>query len=140
MENYKIIIDTNLWVSFLIGKKLSALKELLQNSKLTIYMCDSLIEEIKRVAAKPKIRRYLSEDDSLALLELIGIYCTSVSIKKTAVSSLRDFNDLFLLSLAETVNADFILTGDKDLLVLGSHRKTSIVTYSVFIQFVIQKG
>jgi putative PIN family toxin of toxin-antitoxin system len=99
-------------------------------------MCDSLIEEIKRVTAKTKIRKYLSEEDNLALLELIEMYCTQVSLNKTAASSLRDPSDLFLLSLAETVNADFILTGDKDLLVLSSHHKTSIVTYSAFIQTV----
>ena len=46
---------------------------------------------------------------------------------------MRDANDLYLLSLAETISADFILTGDKDLLTLQSHQRTQIVTYSVFV-------
>ena len=40
--------------------------------------------------------------------------------------------DLYLLSLAETVHADYILTGDKDLLVLRAHLQTRILTYSEF--------
>jgi len=52
------------------------------------------------------------------------------SYRQTAI---RDANDMYLLSLAETVQADFILTGDKDLLTLQSYRQTKIVTYSMFI-------
>jgi predicted nucleic acid-binding protein len=59
--------------------------------------------------------------------------CISCSIKKIVpVSDIRDIDDLFLLALAETVQADYILTGDKDLLSLHSHRQTKIVTYRYF--------
>ena len=49
-----------------------------------------------------------------------------------AKSSIRDVKDLYLLSFAETIQADYILTGDKDLLVLESHQQTRIITYSEF--------
>jgi predicted nucleic acid-binding protein len=49
-----------------------------------------------------------------------------------AQSSIRDAKDLYLLSLAETIQADYILTGDKDLLVLESHSQTQILTYSEY--------
>jgi len=59
--------------------------------------------------------------------------CISSFIGNTVVSSnLRDADDLYLLALAETVEADFILTGDKDLLSLQFHRQTKIVTYKEF--------
>ena len=128
-----IIIDTNLWVSFLIGKKLSVLRTLLSNSYLKVYVCDILIDEIKNAAEKTKIRKYISQKDVHAVFELIDAYCINVILCKKAVSPVRDAKDLYLLSLAETVNADFILTGDKDLLTLISHYKTEIVTYSMFI-------
>lgn len=47
-------------------------------------------------------------------------------------TNIRDAKDLYLLSLAETVHADYILTGDKDLLVLEAHLLTRILTYSEF--------
>jgi predicted nucleic acid-binding protein len=61
--------------------------------------------------------------------------CIEVSIiNKTVSSRLRDADDMYLLALADTVNADYILTGDKDLLTLQFHNQTKIVTYNQFIQ------
>ena len=40
--------------------------------------------------------------------------------------------DLYLLYLDEKVHDDYILTGDKDLLVLKAHLQTRILTYSEF--------
>lgn len=53
----KIIVDTNLWISFLIGKRLSLLKKLLTNSDITVYVCDELIQEFKDVSQRGKIRK-----------------------------------------------------------------------------------
>ena len=128
----KIIIDTNLWISFLLGKKLPILESLLSNADLTVYVCDALLDEFKRVVEKPKIQKYISEEDVVVTLELIDMFCIHTILNKVAVSPVRDVNDLYLLSLAETVSADFILTGDKDLLVLQSHHQTKIVNYSTF--------
>ena len=36
--------------------------------------------------------------------------------------------------MAETISADYILTGDKDLLALKQHRDTRIVTLTTFTQ------
>ena len=129
----KIVIDTNLWISFLIGKKLSGLKNLLSNPNFTIYVCTELIEEIKKAISKPKIQKYLSTDDEKDLLELIDVFCIHIIVDKKATSPVRDAKDLFLLSLAETVQANYILTGDKDLLVLQTHNQTKIISISVFI-------
>ena len=46
----KIIIDTNLWISFTIGKRLSVLEALLKNKRIEIYVCKELINEYKDVA------------------------------------------------------------------------------------------
>ncbi len=128
----KIIIDTNLWISFLIGKRLSLLKKLLTNSDITVYVCDELIQEFKDVSQRGKIRKYIFEQDIWDTLKIMDAYCHFVSIKTKAQSPIRDAKDLYLLSLAETVHADYILTGDKDLLVLKAHLQTRILTYSEF--------
>jgi predicted nucleic acid-binding protein len=44
-----------------------------------------------------------------------------------------------LLSLADTVQADYIVTGDKDLLVLQVHNQTKIVTYNDFANVIGEK-
>ncbi len=128
----KIIVDTNLWISFLIGKRLSLLKKLLTNPNITVYVCDELILEFKDVSQREKIRKYISEQDVWDTLKIMDAYCQFIQIKTKAQSSIRDAKDLYLLSLAETIQADYILTGDKDLLVLGSHLQTRILTYSEY--------
>jgi len=131
-----VIVDTNLWISFLIGKKLSVLRALFTNPEIRIYVCAELLNEFADVSSRLKIRKYISDSDVRETYKLIDRYCSYVSIDKKASSSIRDEKDLYLLSLAETVPVDFILTGDKDLLSLQFHYQTKIVTYNEFTAIV----
>ena len=51
-----------------------------------------------------------------------------------SVNLCRDSKDNFLLSLAIEGNADYLITGDKDLLVIGKFQKTKMVSFSQFLQ------
>ena len=51
-----------------------------------------------------------------------------------AKSTIRDPKDLYLLSMAESVPVDFIVSGDKDLTDLGSHAGIPIITYTELLQ------
>ena len=92
----RIIIDTNIWISFTIGKKLSTLKSLLNSKQVEIYVCEELIAEYKDVVARPKLKKYISEKDIFDTLELMSLYCLFVDIEKRAVSPIRDAKDLYL--------------------------------------------
>ena len=96
----RVIIDCNVWISFLLGYQ----KE--------------LIREIRDVASRPKIQSRISEGDLEQLFRLIKTYCINASIIQQAVVSIRDKKDLYLLSLAKTIDANYIVSGDNDLLVL----------------------
>jgi putative PIN family toxin of toxin-antitoxin system len=134
MRKLKIIIDTNLWISLLIGKHLSELRFLCESDDIDVYICEELKSEFARIASLDKIKKYVSDERIVQTLELMNASCIFSEINVNVVSSdLRDIGDLYLLSFAETIDADFILTGDKDLLVLCSHGRTQIMTYSVFI-------
>ena len=52
----KVILDTNVWISFLIGKRVSVLKDLIINDSVRIIYCEQLITEIKEVTTRPKIK------------------------------------------------------------------------------------
>jgi putative PIN family toxin of toxin-antitoxin system len=132
----KVIIVTNLWISFLIGKRLSVLKSLLTNPELTFFVCDKLLEEIQHISSKQKIRKYVDEDDIKNTFVIIDRFCKFVVIRQEAVSPVRDMADLYLLSLADTIQADYIITGDKDLLILQTHHQTKIVTYNDFAKII----
>ena len=135
MGKCKIIIDTNLWISLLIGKKMSEIRTLCNSETISVYICDELMTEFVRIASCDKIRKYTSEERIKETVSLMKSSCIEVPIKNTIVSSpLRDVNDLYLLAFADTIKADYILTGDKDLLILQFHNQTKIVTYNEFVQ------
>jgi len=137
MKKCKIIIDTNLWISLLIGKRLSELRSLCNNEMIAVYFCAELKMEFIRIASSEKIKKYVTEERIVSTLDLIENSCIEISITKNSASSfLRDVNDLYLLSLADEVHANYILTGDKDLLVLQNHRQTKIVTFNEFISII----
>jgi len=137
MKKHKIIIDTNLWISLLIGKRLSEIRTLCNSEFIDVYICNELKEEFKRIASQEKIRKYANKERVVQTLELMEVSCILSFIKDIVVTSaLRDVDDLYLLALADTIKADYILTGDKDLLTLQSHNQTKIVTYNEFVLLV----
>jgi len=79
------------------------------------------------VAARPKLRRFFAPDDKKMIFDLIDRYADYVNVFST-VDLCRDDKDNFLLALAKDSNADFLITGDKDLLILKKFEDTSIVT------------
>ena len=136
MERCKIIIDTNLWISLLIGKRLSEMRLLCNNSTITVYFCEELMVEFANIANSKKIRKYVMDERIKETENLIRSSCVNIFIKNAAISpQLRDRKDLYILSLADTVQADYILTGDKDLLDLQFHNHTKIVKYNEFKVF-----
>ena len=139
MKKYKIIIDTNLWISLLIGKRTTDMYSLCNSDVVDVYICDELTDEFERIASHQKIRKYVANERVFQTLDLMNASCILSPIAHSTVSSvLRDVNDMYLLSLADAVKADFILTGDKDLLSLQSHNQTKIVTFREF-EAILQK-
>ncbi|MCF0056274.1 putative toxin-antitoxin system toxin component, PIN family [Dyadobacter sp. CY356] len=134
-NNYmRIILDTNLWISFLITKDLSKLDEIIFSKQGTLIFSAELLEEFLEVAQRPKFKKFFPQEDVEQILKTIEEYAEFVTvITKTDVC--RDPKDNFLLSLSIDGNADFLITGDKDLLALHPFEKTSIITISDFLQF-----
>ena len=128
----RIIIDTNHWISFLITKNFTRLDEIIFSKKCVLIFSQELLEEFLTVAKRPKFRRFFSSSDIEEILETIQEYAEFIEVtSKTEVC--KDPKDNFLLSLSMDGNADFLLTGDNDLLILTKFRKTSIVTISDFL-------
>lgn len=114
----RVIIDCNVWISFLLGYQKELMHSVLTNERINVYVCPQLIREIRDVASRPKIQSRISEGDLEQLFRLIKTYCINASIIQQAVVSIRDKKDLYLLSLAKTIDANYIVSGDNDLLVL----------------------
>ena len=128
----RIIIDTNLWISFIISKRFDALDSLIQSNQVRLLFSIELIEEIKATIEKPKLKKHFDGNSMEEMLLAFKSFIDLDSVK-SAVNVCRDPNDDFLLALSKDGKADYLVTGDKDLLSLIRYRKTDIVTFSQLI-------
>lgn len=102
------------------------------DTRFDIYICKELLAEIVNVARRDKIRKRVSEAELQQLLKIIDAFCEKTTIEHIAQSIIRDPKDLYLLSLAETIDADYLVSGDKDLTDLNQHLKTRIIRLADF--------
>ena len=126
----KVVIDTNIWISFMIGKTLKGFEKYL-NKKVKIITSEEQIKEIVSVLRREKFRKYFSTEDIKELLFLILKISELVDLKHN-IFDCRDEKDNFILEMAVNGNADIIVTGDKDLLVLHPYKNILIINYKEF--------
>lgn len=133
-KSFKLIIDTNIWISFLIGKSLRNLQYYINDQSVFIISCDEQVQELKEVFRKPKIKKHFTPEQTEEFFELFFEAVEVVPLKSKA-DLCRDPKDNYLLSLAMDTNADYLITGDNDLLVLEKINKTQIIKYTEFKKF-----
>ncbi|MGV2387456.1 MAG UNVERIFIED_CONTAM: putative toxin-antitoxin system toxin component, PIN family [Microcystis novacekii LVE1205-3] len=73
-----------------------------------------------------------SQSKSSELLEFLSIIGLCIETK-SKINICRDAKDNYLLALAKDSQADFLITGDQDLLILQQFEITKIVTYQQFL-------
>ncbi len=137
-DKLSIVVDTNVWVSFLIGRTLSSLKKTLINDKITILFCNELFNELVDVLARPKFRKHFSYEDSKEFIFTLNSKVKWIELTQK-FKACRDEKDDFLLELCVSGKADYLITGDQDLLILNSFHGTKIVTYQSFQDFLRKK-
>ena len=140
MENdVKIIIaDTNWWISLIIKKFNNKFAETLRYTHLQFVTSIELTEEIRITLSKERLQEFLNPDIINTFWPLYKTLVTTVEVN-SVVSVCRDPADNFLLALAKDSNADFLITGDKDLLIIGKFQNTIICTMTDFIDKYLDK-
>ena len=131
-RKHRVVVDTNLWISFLLTRDLARLDTLLATEKLTLLFSQELLNEFVAVAQRPKFKKYFSLANLEELLLQLSTKAEFITVTST-VEICRDAKDNFLLSLAVDDKATHLLTGDKDLLVLKRQNKTRILTIAEYL-------
>ena len=131
----KIVIDTNIWVSLAIGSRsvTEDLISIIENSEAVIVVSQELLDEITTTLAKPKLRKYLTQERTNQLFSILNNNCfleQSISNKRYC----RDERDDFLINLAFDSSSQF-LTGDLDLLILNPIDNLEILSIKQFLEF-----
>lgn len=129
----RVVIDVNIWVSFAIGKQALVLRDIALHPLIEIYASKELINELKDVLKKPKLKKFISPvraKDALFLVkQSVYLFKPVYSVKLS-----RDPADDYLLSIAKDCRADYLITGDKDLLVLKKFENTEIINLDLFVK------
>ncbi len=121
----KVILDTNVVFSAFAARGLSqAVFELcLENH--TIIASEHILSELGTHLQK-KLK--MPSEKVQPIIDYLRESCSLGKEARVRKVTCRDENDIHILGLAEGTRADFIITGDLDLLVLKKYRSTSIIT------------
>lgn len=128
----KILIDTNVLISAALRDKLpeQVVMWIATRDQCTWLATPEILNEYRDVLARPKFHL---DAEMLAVWDQV-ITSRLVVLEPVAQSSLtaRDPKDLPFLLAALSFSADYLITGDSDLLALRDHSQTRIVTVAEF--------
>ena len=127
----RVIIDTNCWISFLIGRRMSRLVDLLSSESVKLVVCQELLDELQDVTSRPKLAKYFPQKEVDSLIEFMELIGERFEPRQK-VQICRDSADDYLLALAIESHAHYLVTGDQDLLVIKKIKNCRIVDVTTF--------
>lgn len=130
-KTWRVVIDTNIWISFLIGKHLAGLHRHIDSGRVEVVTCEAQLRELADVLNRPRIRKYISEVQAETFLDLLCEIALMVEPVQ-GPTICRDPKDDYLLYTAIAAQADYLVSGDNDLLTLDYIVDTKIITYTDF--------
>ncbi len=133
----RVVIDTNLVVSALIfGGRVSRLRLSWQDDRFTPLVSKGTTTELIRVLAYPKFKLTPTEQEDL-LSDYI-LFCEAVAMpdRLPIIPECRDPFDAPFLLLAVVSEADYLVTGDRDLLTLKDNFSCPIITAVDFLNVI----
>lgn len=142
--NLRVVVDTNVIISGLLGitdSPSSTILRAFRTQQIILVSSPEIIEEVGIVISRPRIVKItkMNEVSRNAFIEGL-IERSDVTFGKQLTSATsRDVKDDKFLACAYEAKADYIITGDEDLLILKEFQGTKIVTPRAFVTSVLNK-
>lgn len=136
MRNKKIVIDTNVLISSIIGKGYSKqiVKLIFLNKYFLLCTSESCIAEFEKVLKYKRLKKYPEiQSEGFKILEEIkefGIQYTPA----VKVSLLKDPSDNKFLELAYAAKADYIITGNHNDFNITEFEGTKVISPKKFYE------
>ena len=126
----RVVLDTNVLVSatLIAGGQEARILRAWRAGVFDLVVSPAILEEIGRVLTEARLRRrrWMTDDEVAALLE--GLAQESVVVSgRVPVQVSRDPADDKFLAAAVEGRADYVVTGDRDLLDLGTYRGVQMI-------------
>ena len=136
MATLRVVLDTNVLLSGIAypasvpGKIMAAWR----HGSVSVVLSEFILDELRRVLPRLSARHGLTVAEIVDLVDVLSIQAEIVAPLAGVVPDLRDANDQpvlgTFLAAQKTTGADYLITGDKDLLALTDH--FSIITPAKF--------
>ena len=130
----RYVFDTNVIISALLfenSKPAQAFQYALANGEILLSF--DLLEELNEVLGRKKFNKYVTNEEREEFLEAIIERAVLIEIVEN-VQECRDPKDDKVLELALNGEAQYIITGDRDLLVLNPFRNLKVITVEDFLK------
>ena len=133
MTETRLVFDSNVLISGLLFD--NSIPQKVFDYALTqavVLLSEPTFQELTEVLIRPKFDRYVSLDKRLQLLSILSTKAEIIEIIET-INDCRDPKDNKFLELAVNGKADYLITGDNDLLVLNPFKSIKILTPQAFL-------
>jgi uncharacterized protein len=126
----RVVIDTNVWVSYFIGGRSSELAHLILDNDLVVLTSKELVDELTEVLGRKKFGKYLT----LPVSEYVSIHLDLTSPVGTVAKfdESPDPKDNFLFDIALQHRARYLVTGDRKLLAMQRVKPVEVVSLTTF--------
>ena len=127
----KFVLDTNTIITGLLwkGNEFQLLKHIEQEEAIFV-LTNEIVAELEAVLHYPRLSKYIQQA-GITVEELLAKICSMAILQLDPVEKVevcRDRKDNKFISCVLAANADYIVSGDDDLLVLKEHKGIKILT------------
>jgi len=139
----RVVIDPNLLVSYLLthrGSIAQIIDTHLAQEDFIRLGCVQLLKELDRVLQYSKFQLYFDDETHLRFVALIASLSELVDVPDEVPRIIRDPKDDYLIACALIGNAEFLVSGDKDVLVLNAAETVRVVTAKQFLEILSAVG
>jgi putative PIN family toxin of toxin-antitoxin system len=133
-KEIRVVLDTNVLVSALILRgKLNKLVDFWREGRIIPLLSRETFDEFRRVLEYPKFVLSKKEINTIIEEEILPFF-EVFDITHEVTGICRDPDDDKFLACAVSATADFIVSGDKDLLVMKTYLSVKVVSPSQFFR------
>ncbi len=140
----RVLVDTNLFIAYLLKPRedsfISLLLEMVVAGQITLLMPEALLSEIEQtITRKPKLISVIGAERLHRFLALLQSLCEEIPLIPEPIPPItRDPKDDYLIAYAVIGQADYLVSGDKDLLDLQTAVPVTILNSEQFRQLLRQ--
>lgn len=134
----KVVVDTNVVISSAVSidGNPALIFEMLLLEKIINYITQEIIDEVKEVIKRPRIAKKLSLVEQEFIIKNFENFSKKIKpIEKLDIIK-DDPDDNKFLECAIAASAEYIISGDKHLLILKQFRDIKVVSPAEFVRII----